>query len=59
MAYNPTRKARIKDLKTLALKVKDLSERLDDMEAEIQSLSQALLTLTNSVITNIQRGEGT
>ena len=59
MAYNPTHKARIKDVKAVALLVKDLSDRLDDVEAEIQELSQALLTLTNSVITNIQRGEGT
>ena len=59
MTYNTNKKVRIKDLKALALEVKDLSDRIDDLEADVQVLSNALLTLTNSVITNIQRGEGT
>ena len=57
MAYDTNKKVRIKDLKALALEVKDLSDRIDDLEADMQNLSKALLTLTNSVITNIQRGE--
>lgn len=57
MPYNPDKKARIKEVKALALRVKDLSDKIDDLEADMQILSNALLTLTNSVITNIQRGE--
>ena len=58
MAYNANKKARLKDVKALALVGKGLSDRMDDLEADMQELSTALLTLTNSVITNIQRGEG-
>ena len=59
MAYNATKKARIKDVKALASLVKNLSDRVDDLEADLQELSLALLTLTSSVINNIQRGEET
>ena len=59
MAYNAVKKARLKDIKALAQVVKGLSDRIDDLEADMQELSTALLTLTNSVITNIQRGEST
>ena len=59
MAYNANKKARLKDIKALAQVVKGLSDRIDDLEADMQELSTALLTLTNSVITNIQRGEST
>lgn len=57
MSYDANKKARLKDLKTLGLRVKALSDRLDDIETDLQDLAEGLLTLTNSVITNIQRGE--
>ena len=59
MAYNANKKARLKDVKALAVQVKNLSDRINDLEADMQDISTALLMLTNSVITNIQRGEST
>lgn len=59
MSYNTNKKARLKDVKSLALQVKAISDRLDDIEADLEDLAEGLLTLTNSVITNIQRGENT
>ena len=55
MAYNANKKARLKDVKALAQVVKGLSNRIGDLEADMQALSTALLTLTNSVIANITK----
>lgn len=59
MSYNANKKTRLKDLRALALQVKAISDRLNDIEADLEDLAEGLLILTNSVITNIQRGENT
>ncbi len=56
MAYNTNKKTRIKDLRKLATRNEALIDELSD---KVDTLAQALLTLTNSVIANIERGEVT
>ena len=53
MSYNANKKTRLKDLRALALQVKAISDRLNDIEADLEDLAEGLLILTNSVITNI------
>ena len=54
MSYNANKKARVKDLQALAVRNKALIDELSD---KVDTLAEALLLVTNSVIANIQRGE--
>ncbi len=57
MAYNVNKKARMKDVKNFAAQIKALTDELSGRIDKLEELAEGLLGVTNSVITNIERGE--
>ena len=57
MAYNVNKKARMKDVKNLAAQIKALTDELSGRIDNLENLAEGLLSVTNSVIANIERGE--
>lgn len=59
MSYTATHAMRLKDGKSLAAKVKSVTDghatRIAALETAVDKLSKALLGITNSVITNVTR----
>ena len=56
MSYNATKKVRTKDLKSLAVQLKAITDELASRIDDLEEMAQSLLTVTNSSIANIQRG---
>ena len=56
MSYNATRKVRTKDLKSLAVQLKAITDELASRIDDLEDMAQSLLTVANSSIANIQRG---
>ena len=57
MAYNVNKKARMKDVKNLAAQIKALIDELSGRIDNLEELAEGLLSVTNSVIANIEKGE--
>ena len=51
------KKVRLKDLRALALRVKNITDELKDRVSALEGFAESILSLTNSVIDNIERGE--
>ena len=55
MSYNANKKARLKDVKRSVSNLKTITNNHEQRLEWLEELASALLDLTNSVITNIQK----
>ena len=54
MSYNAEQKARVKDLKSLALRMTAITSDLTGRVSDLEILAQKILEVMNSIIANIE-----
>ena len=56
MSYNAGKKARVKDLMTLAQRMKALTDELSERVSDLEEMASGIMTVTSASIANIDRG---